>query len=115
MLVTFVGWYAWGFFTHLADVLLFGGHSDYAGTLHIFGRAYILQALLALTFVPPFGWLWGWIALYATLVAWGIVGPRHLGMRTWQAIAAGALGMFMWLACLFLLQLTLAWPGVYWI
>jgi hypothetical protein len=110
-LATFAGWYVWGFFTHLTDVVLFGGHSDYWGTLNAFGRAYVFQALFFLTFANPLGWLWGWVALYATVVAWGIVGPRHLGMRTWQAIVAVTLGMLLWLACQLILTLALAWSG----
>jgi len=112
MLLTFAGWYAWGLFTYLMDYGLFGGHSDYSGTLNIFGRAYLCQILLALAFLPPFGWLWWWIALYVTIVTWGIIGPRHLGMRTWQAITSATLGMLVWLACLAILQLALDWEAV---
>jgi hypothetical protein len=113
MLATFAGWYVWGFFTHLTDVVLFGGHSDYRGTLNAVGRAYAFQALFFFTFTRPLGWLWGWIALYAIAAAWGIIGPRHLGMRTWQAMVAVTLGMLLWLACLLILTLTLAWDGSY--
>jgi hypothetical protein len=113
MLATFAGWYVWGFFTHLTDNVLFGGHSDYQGTLNTFGRAYVFQALFFFTFTRPLGWLWGWIALYVTIAAWGIIGPRHLGMRTWQAIVAATLGMLLWLACLLILTLTLVWDGTY--
>jgi hypothetical protein len=111
--VTWAGWYVWGFCTYLNDRLLFGGHSDYRGTLNVFGRAYLFQLLIALSFVPPLYWLWGWIGLYATLVAWGLIGPRHLGMRTWQAILSGTLGLLMWLASLLALQLALGWEGIY--
>lgn len=113
MLATFLGWFAWGFFTYLADTFLFGGHADYSTTLNAFGRAYVCQALFFFSFATPLGWLWGWIALYCTVTTWGIVGPRHLGMRTWQAILAAALGMLMWLACLLILSLTLTWNGLY--
>lgn len=110
-LLTLAGWYIWGLFTYLVDHGLFGGHSDYSGTLGVFGRAYLFQLLLAFAFLPPFGWLWWWIALYVTIMAWGIVGPRHLGMRTWQAIVSATLGMLLWLACLAGLQLALAWEA----
>jgi hypothetical protein len=113
MLVTFLGWFVWGFFTYLIDTLLFGGDSNYSGTVNAFGRAYVCQTLVFFTFITPLGWLWGWIALYCTVTAWGIVGPRHLGMRTWQAIVAVTLGMLMWLACLLILSLTLSWDGLY--
>lgn len=112
-LITFVGWYVWGLFTFMTDVFLFGGHSDYTGTLNAFARAYLFQALFMLTFTPPFGWLWGWIAFYTTIIAWGIIGPRQLGMRTWQAIVASTLGMLLWLACLLVLEWTLIWDGLY--
>ncbi len=112
-LATFGGWYAWGFFTHLTDSVLFGGHSDYRGTLNAFGRAYVFQALFFFTFTRPLGWLWGWIALYVTIVAWGVIGPRRLGMRTWQAILAATLGMLLWLACLLILTLVLVFDGTY--
>jgi hypothetical protein len=112
-LLTFAGWYVWGFFTHLNDVVLFGGRSDYRGTLKAFGWAYVFQVLFVFSFTRPLGWMWGWIALYATVVAWGIVGPRHLGMRTWQAMVAAALGMLLWLACLLAVTLVLVWDGTY--
>lgn len=112
-LVTFAGWYVWGFFTHQISVALFGAHSDYRGTLNAFGRAYVFQALVLLTFTSPPGWLWGWIAFYVTVTAWGIIGPRHLGMRTWQAVAAAALGMLLWLACQLALSLALTWNSSY--
>jgi hypothetical protein len=111
MLATFAGWYVWGFFTHLTDVVFFGGHADYRGTLDAFGRAYVFQMLLFFSFVNPLGRLWGWIALYLTVAAWGIVGPRQLGMRTWQAVVAATLGLMWWLACLLILTLTLTWDG----
>ena len=113
MLVTFAGWYVWGFFTHLTDVVLFGGHANYRETLDAFGRAYAFQGLLFFTFANSFGWLWGWVALYVTVTAWGIVGPRRLGMRTWQAVVAVSLGMLVWLACLLILTLTFVWDGAY--
>ena len=113
MLATFAGWYVWSFFTHLTDLVLFGGHSDYRSTLEAFGRAYIFQALFFLIFTNPLGWLWGWIALYVTVAAWGVVGPRHLGMRTWQAIVAASLGMLLWLACLMLVTMSLVVEGNY--
>jgi hypothetical protein len=113
MLTTFAGWYVWGFFTHLTDVILFGGHSDYRATLHAFGCAYIFQLLLFFGFVNPLGWLSGWIALYLTVAAWGIIGPRQLGMRSWQAVAAATLGLTWWLACLLILTLTLTRDGSY--
>jgi hypothetical protein len=113
MLVTYAGWYAWAFFTHLTDAALFGGHGDYRSTLNAFGRAYAFQALFALTFTLPLGWLWGWVALYATVAAWGIVGPRRLGMRTWQAIVSATLGMLIWLACLLVMTLTLVSGGLF--
>lgn len=113
MLVTFAGWYIWSYFTYLTDQVLFGGHSDYRGTLNAFGRAYVFQALLVFIFTSPLGWMWGWIALYFTVAAWGVIGPRQLGMRTWQAIVAAALGMLLWLACLLILTLTLVWDGLY--
>jgi hypothetical protein len=111
MLATFAGWYVWGFFTSLTDRILFGGHSDYRGTLSAFARAYVFQALFLCTFTNPMGWLWGWIALYSTVAAWGVVGPRRLGMRTWQAIVAATLGMLVWLVCLLVLTLTLTVDG----
>jgi len=111
--VTLAGWYVWGFLTYLNDRFFFGGHSDYQGTLNIFGQAYLFQFLLTFSFAPPLYWLWGWIGLYVTLVAWGLIGPRHLGMRTWQAIVSGTLGLLVWLACLFALQLALGWEGIY--
>ena len=113
VLVTYVGWYIWGFFTHLTDVVLFGGHSDYRGTLNVFGRAYVFQAFSFFTFTNPLGWLWSWIALYVTVVAWGVIGPRHLGMRTWKAIVAVTLGMLLWLACQLILTLTFVCNGPY--
>lgn len=113
MVATFVGWYVWGFFIHLADRVFFDGHVDYRGTLNAFGRAYVFQALFLFTFTQSLGWLWGWIAFYCTVAAWGIIGPRYLGMRTWQAIVAATLGMLVWLACLLVLTLTLTWDGVY--
>ena len=97
----------------LTDVVLFGGHTDYRGTLHAFGRAYVFQALLFFSFANPLGGLWAWVALYLTVAAWGIVGPRRLGMRTWQAIAAASLGLLWWLACLLILTLTLDGGGSY--
>ncbi len=113
MLATFVGWYAWSFFIYLADNALFGGHSDYRGTLNAFGVVYLYQAICFFTFTRPLGWVWGWIAFYATVAAWGIVGPRRLGMRTWQAIVAATLGMLLWLACLLVLTLTLVVDGTF--
>ena len=86
---------------------------DYRSTLNAFGWAYVFQALFALTFTPTLGWLWGWVALYATVAAWGIVGPRRLGMRTWQAIVAAALGLLIWLACLLLITAVLASGGIF--
>lgn len=113
ILATFAGWYTWGFFTYLTDSVLFGGHSDYQGTLNAFGRAYLFQVLFFFVFAKPLGWIWGWVALYLTVVAWGIIGPRKLGMRTWQAIVAVSIGMLLWLACLLILTLTLVWDGYY--
>lgn len=113
MLVTFAGWYVWGFFTHLSSAVLFGERSDYRETLNAFGRVYVFQALAFFTFTNPLGWLWSWVALYVTVVAWGFVGPRRLGMRTWQAVVAVTLGMLMWLSCLLILTLTLVWDGSY--
>jgi hypothetical protein len=113
MVVTFLGWFVWAFFTYLIDILLFGGHGNYGATLNAFGWAYVCQALLFFTFTTPLGWLWGWIALYCTVTTWGIVGPRYLGMRTWQAILAATLGLLMWLVCLLILSLTLSWDGLY--
>ena len=113
MLATFGGWYAWSFFTYLADNALFGGHSDYRGTLNAFGVAYLYQAICFFTFVRPLGWVWGWVAFYITVAAWGIIGPRRLGMRTWQAIVAATLGMLLWLACLLVLTLVLVVDGMY--
>jgi hypothetical protein len=111
-LVTFAGWYVWGCFTHLVDKVLFRGPGDYRATLDAFGRAYLFQALFLLAFTRPLGWLWGWIALYATVAAWGIIGPRYRGMRTRQALLAATLGLFMWLACLWLLSLVLNADGI---
>jgi hypothetical protein len=113
MLTTFVGWFAWGFLTYVADRVLFGGHADYRTTLNEFGKAYLLQVLFALTFFSPLGWLWGWIALFYTVAAFGVVGPRYLGMRTWQAIVASTLGMLVWLGCLLVFTLTLTVDGVF--
>ncbi len=113
MLATFVGWYAWSFFIYLADNALFGGHSDYRGTLNAFGVAYLHQAICFFTFTRPLGWAWGWVAFYVTIAAWGVIGPRRLGMRTWQAIVAATLGMLLWLACLLALTLTLVVDGTY--
>jgi hypothetical protein len=111
VLATFAGWYAWGFFIHYCDKALFGGHSTYSGTLNAFARAYIFQVLFLLTFTRPLGWLWGWVALYATVAAWGIIGPRHLGMRTWQAVVSASAGMLMWMACLALMNVALMCDG----
>jgi hypothetical protein len=113
MLVTFAGWYVWGYFIHVTDSVFFGGHSDYRGTRDAFARAYGLQALLFFTFTDARGWLWGWIGLYATIAAWAIVGPWQLGMRSWRAILTAALGLLMWLACLLFLELALDRTGVY--
>lgn len=113
VLATFVGWYAWGFLTYLTDSVLFGGHSDFQSTLAAFSRAYLFQALFLLTFTRPLGWLWGWIALYLTIGAWAIIGPRQLGMRSWQAVVVATVGMVVWLACLLIGTLTLVWHGSY--
>ena len=113
VLVTFAGWYVWGYLTHLTDLVLFGGRSDYRGTLNAFARAYCFQALFFFTFTTPLGWLWGWTAFLATVAAWGIIGPRHLGIRTWQAVLAATLGMLLWIGCLLILTLTLVWNGTY--
>ena len=113
ILATFAGWYVWSFFAHLTDVVIFGGHSDYQGTLNAFARAYCFQALFFFTFTTPLGWLWGWTAFLATVAAWGIIGPRHLGIRTWQAVLAATLGMLLWMGCLLILTLTLVWNGTY--
>jgi hypothetical protein len=113
VLATFAGWYVWGYFTHLFDSVLFGGHSAYRDTLNAFGRAYVFQFLFLFTFTRPLGWLWGWIAMYATVAAWGIIGPRQLGMRTWQAIVSATCGMLVWMACLLLLNITLMLDGGY--
>ena len=113
MLVTFAGWYVWGAFTHFTDVLLFGHHSDYRGTLDAFARAYALQALFFFTFSSFLGLQWGWIAFYATIAVWGIVGPRRLGMHSWQAIVAATCGMLLWIGCLVTLTTTLVWNGAY--
>jgi hypothetical protein len=112
VIATFAGWYVWGFFIHYCDKALFGGHSTYSGTLNAFARAYVFQVLFLLTFTRPLGWLWGWIALYATVAAWGIIGPRQLGMRTWQAVVSASAGMLMWMACLVLMNVTLMTDGV---
>jgi hypothetical protein len=112
-IATFIGWYVWGFFVYLTDTFLFGGHSTYRGTLNAFGRAYAFQILFLFTFTQPVDWLWGWIALYATVAAWGVFGPRYLGMRTWQAIVTAGAGMLMWLACLTILNVTMIWDGIY--
>ena len=113
MVAAFVGWYAWAFFTHLVDSALFGRHSDYQGTLEAFARAYVFQALSLFTFTHPLGWLWTWVASYFTVVAWGIVGPRRLGMRTYQAIVAATLGMLIWFVCQLAFTLTFTWDGLY--
>jgi hypothetical protein len=111
VLATFAGWYVWGFFTYLTDNVLFGGHSDFRGTLAVFSRAYLFQALFLFTFTRPLGWLWGWIALYLTVAAWGILSPRQLGTRSWQAVLVVTAGMLVWLACLLIGTLTLVWGG----
>jgi hypothetical protein len=113
MLAMFAGWYVWSFFIYLADNALFGGHSDYQGTLNAFGIAYLHQVLFFFAFTRPLGGLWGWIALYLTVAAWGVIGPRRLGMRTWQAILAATLGMLLWLACLLVATLALVFDGTY--
>jgi hypothetical protein len=113
MLATFAGWYAWSWFTHLADVVLFGGHSDYQGVLDTFWQAYAFQGLSLLTFVEPIGWLWTWVGAYFTIVAWGVIAPRRFGMRSYQAIAAATAGMLVWLACLLVVVLVLKWQGMY--
>ena len=113
MLVTFAGWYIWGAFTHLAGVVLFGRHSDYRGTLHAFSGAYAFQALFFFTFSSFLGLQWGWIAFYATIVAWGIIGPRRIGMRSWQAVVAAAFGMLLWVGFLVAFTTTLVWNGAY--
>lgn len=113
LLATFAGWYVWGFFTHLTDQVFFGGHSDYRGTLSAFGRVYVFQVLVFFTFTDPLGWLWGWIAFYVTIATWGIIGPRRLGMRAWQALVSATMGALLWLACLLISILTLAGGGTY--
>jgi hypothetical protein len=113
MLATFAGWYAWGFCLHLIDGSLFGRHAGYQQTLEAFAPAYACQALCLFTFTHPLGWLWTWIASYLTIVAWGFVGPRRLGMRTYQAIVAATLGMLIWLLCLLGLTMTITWDGLY--
>jgi hypothetical protein len=113
ILATFAGWYIWSFFTHLTDVVIFRGHSDYQGTLNAFGRAYCFQVLFFFTFTNPLGIMWGWIAYYATIAVWGIIGPRHLGMRTWQAILAATLGMLLWMGCLLILTFAFVSNGTY--
>ncbi len=113
MLVTFAGWYAWSFFTFLTDHLVFRGHSDWYSIRHAFAQAYMLQGLSFLVFTHPLGTLWSGVAAYLTIFAWGIVGPRQLGMRTWQAIVSATIGMLMWLACLVVLLFALQQNGVY--
>jgi len=113
MLATFGGWWAWSFFTHLIDGALFGGHGDYRETLAAFAPAYSLQALSFLAFTHPLGWVWTWIATYLTIVAWAIIGPRRLGMRTYQAVVAATLGLLVWLACLLAFTLAFQWDGMY--
>lgn len=113
MLVTFAGWYVWALGTHLANTALFGRHSSYQGTLDIFAKAYAFQALSFFTFTSPLGWIWTWIAAYLTVVAWAVLGPRHLGMRTWQAIVSVTLGLAVWLACLVGLTMVFTVDGLY--
>jgi len=112
-LTVFGGWYVWGLFTYLTETVLFGGQADYRRTLNAFGYAYAFQALSALVWVQPLNWLWGWVALYAIVIVWGIVGPRRTGARTWEAVVAASTGMLVWLACLWVLALNLTWNGMY--
>jgi hypothetical protein len=113
MLATFGGWYVWAFFTHLVDTTLFGGHASYQELLDAFAHAYVFQSLSLFAFTFSLGWLWTWAAFYFTIVAWGVVGPRRLGMRTYQAIVSATLGMLMWLACLLVLILVMTRDGLY--
>jgi hypothetical protein len=113
VVTTFAGWLVWGFFTYTAGRVLFGHQVNYRAMLRAFGWAYAAHALFYLVCTHPMGWLWGWVALYVTIAGWGIIGPRQLGMRTWQAITTATLGMLFWLACLLVLTLTLTWNGAY--
>jgi hypothetical protein len=74
MVAVFAGWYAWAFFTHLVDIVLFGGHSNYADLRDAFAQAYVCQALSFFTFTHPLGFLWFWVAFYLTIMAWGVWG-----------------------------------------
>jgi hypothetical protein len=112
MLAVFAGWYAWAFFAHLVDKAFFGGHARYSDFLSAFSRAYAFQALSFFAFTHTLGFMWVSVAFFLTIVAWGIVGPRRLGMRTGQAVIAATLGMLVWLACLALLSLTVTWDGL---
>ena len=73
----------------------------------------MLQALPFFVFTHPLGTLWVWVAFHLTIMAWGIVGPRRLGMRTVQAVVAATLGTLVWLACLSVPMLTVTWDGLY--
>lgn len=112
MLAAFVGWYAWAFFTHLVDKTLFGVSAGYRDTLDTFARAYAFQSLGFFSFVQV-GTIWVWVGAYLTIVAWAIIAPRRLGMRTWQAVVAATLGMLVWLACLLAIVLVFQWDGAY--
>jgi hypothetical protein len=113
MLATYAGWYAWAFFTHLADMVFFGKHGSYQDTLDCFGQVYVLQVLSSLTFAGPLGWMWTWVASYLTVAAWGVAGPRRLGMKSWQAIVAATVGLLLWLACLAAVTLLVTKDGMY--
>jgi hypothetical protein len=113
VLVIFAGWYAWSFFIYLTDSVLFGRRSSFHELLSAFAWAYVAQIFFFLVFTRPLGWLWGWVALYATITAWGIVGPTRLGTRTWQAVLSATIGMFVWLAGLLALTLMVSWQGVH--
>jgi hypothetical protein len=112
MLATFVGWYGWAFFTQLIENTLFGVSASYRDTLDTFATAYAFHSLGFFSF-GQMGPLWVWAGAYLTIVAWGILAPRRLGMRAWQAVVAATLGMLVWLACLLAFTLVFQCDGLY--
>ncbi len=78
-----------------------------------FAQAYLFQALFLFAFTHPLGFLWVWVATYLTIVAWGVVAPRRLGVRTVQAVVAATQGMLVWLACLAVPMPTVTWDGLH--
>jgi hypothetical protein len=112
-LMAFAGCYLWALFTHLVDRVFFGSQTGYRQTLDVFWKAYAFQALTFLCFTRPLGWLWTWIAAYLTIVAWGFIASRRLGMRPSRAIVTATLGLLVWFACQTAWTLLVKWDGLY--